>query len=112
MKKGNIIVGRALLNSKNSHMNLTPETVSAYRDILANPTKHNLPFPSFRDLFLPSDYAIAKHIAHDKYEKIIDRNIPKVIFYILLDEIFPQKKDSAGNLGWCFKFADGFGNDA
>jgi len=84
-------------------MELNQESISAYRELLANPKNHNLPFPSFRDLFLPSDEAIAKHVAHEKYCKLIDRNIPKVIFYILMDEIFPQKKDSEGNLGWCFK---------
>jgi hypothetical protein len=87
-------------------MELNTETVSAYRELLANPKKHNLPFPSFRDLFLPSDDAISKHVVHAEYEKRVDRNIPKVIFYILLDEIFPQKNDDSGNLGYCLKFID------
>jgi len=85
-------------------MNVTTELVSVYRDMLANPSKHNLPFQSFREIFLPSDDAIAKHEVHDTYQKIINREIPKIIFYIILDGIFPQKNDEKGNLGYCVKF--------
>lgn len=87
-------------------MELNKESVSAYRELLTNPKEHNLPFPSFRELFLHSDQAIAKHVVYEQYQKLIDKKIPKVIFYILLDEIFPQKKDASGCLGYCLKFRD------
>lgn len=87
-------------------MILNEQTVSEYRNLLANPKENGLPFPSFREIFLPSDEAIAKHIVFEKYQKIINRNIPKLIFYILLDEIFPQKNDSSGCLGYCLSFKE------
>ncbi|KPE51259.1 hypothetical protein [Chryseobacterium indologenes] len=85
-------------------MTINQEMVSAYKECLANPKKHNLSFPSLREIFLPSDIAVAKHIVFEKYQIIIGREIPKLIFYIILDEVFPQKKADDGNLGWCLEF--------
>lgn len=87
-------------------MILTEDLISAYKQMLSNPEKHDLPFPSLREIFLPSDTAIAKHLVYDKYQRIIDKNIPKIIFYIIMDEIFPQKKAEDGNLGYVVKFKE------
>lgn len=87
-------------------MVLTEELISAYKQMLSNPEKHNLAFPSLREIFLLSDTAIAKHIVYDKYQRIIDKNIPKIIFYIIMDEMFPQKKAEDGNLGYVVKFKE------
>lgn len=87
-------------------MTINEQTISAYKQMLSNPEKNNLPFPSLREIFLPSDTAIAKHIVWDRYQRLIDRNIPKLIFYIIMDEIFPQKIAEDGNLGYALKFKD------
>lgn len=85
-------------------MNLTPEVVKAYRDILVNPEKHGSPFKSIDDIFDPSSTAIPKHIVFKEYIKIIDRDVPKVIFYIIMDGIFAQRIADDGNLGYLLKF--------
>jgi hypothetical protein len=85
-------------------MNINEETISAYRQMLANPAEFNLNFKPIDEIFDPSDQAIAKHIVHEKYEKIIDRNIPKLIFYIIMDGLFTQRKSDDGNLGYLLKF--------
>lgn len=87
-------------------MTLTEDLILTYKQMLSNPEKHNLQFPSLREIFLPSETAIAKHIVYDKYQKIIDKNIPKIVFYIIMDEMFPQKKAEDGNLGYVVKFKD------
>lgn len=72
--------------------------------MLNNPEKHNLPFKSIDDIFDYSNEPIAKHEVHSQYERLIDRNIPKLIFYIIMDGLFPQRKCDDGNLGWLLKF--------
>lgn len=85
-------------------MQINEQTIFAYKEMLADPEKHNLPFQSLREIFLPSDIAIAKHIVYNEYQKVIDRNIPKLIFYIIMDEIYPQKIAENGDLGYCLEF--------
>lgn len=85
-------------------MEINEQTISAYKKMLSKPKEYNLPFKSLREIFNPSDEAIAKHIVFEEYQKIIDRNIPKLIFYIIMDDIFPQNVASDGNLGYCLKF--------
>lgn len=81
-------------------MILDEQTVNEYKKMLSNPKEYNLPFKSLRELFIPSDKAVAKHILYEDYQKAIDRNIPKIIFYIIMDEIFPVSKAEDGNLGY------------
>lgn len=59
---------------------------------------------SIDDIFGYSNEPIAKHEVHSQYERLIDRNIPKPIFYIIMDNLFPQRKCEDGNLGYLLKF--------
>lgn len=81
-------------------MILDEQTVNAYKNMLSNPKEYNLPFKSLGELLIPSDKVIAKHILYNDYKKAIDRNVPKVVFYIIMDEIFPIGKAEDGNLGY------------
>jgi hypothetical protein len=85
-------------------MTINEQSISAYKQILTNPAEFNMPFKSIDDIFEPSSTAIAKHIVYEKYQRIIDRNIPKLIFYIIMDGIFAQRKADDGNLGYLLKF--------
>lgn len=85
-------------------MTINQERILAYKEMLTNPDKFNLPFKSIDDIFEPSSTTIAKHIVYEQYQKLIDRNIPKLIFYIIMDGLFAQRKANDGNLGYLLKF--------
>lgn len=85
-------------------MTINEQSISAYKQMLTNPVEFNLPFKSIDDIFEPSSTAIAKHIVYEKYQRLIDRNIPKFIFYIIMDGIFAQRTADDGNLGYLLKF--------
>lgn len=89
-------------------MELTPALISAYRDIIFNPSKHGLEFKPMKDCFEKSDEVTAKHILHFKFMIYINKPLPKVIFYILMDELFGfgDGKDENGYLGYHLKIVE------
>ncbi|WP_126654110.1 hypothetical protein [Chryseobacterium aureum] len=89
---------------ENKNMVLNNELIQAYKQMLSNPKDYNLPFKSIDEIFDPSDNAIAKHSVFEKYQSLIQRDIPKVVFYIIMDGLFVQRKADDGNLGWLLTF--------
>ncbi|QIK58778.1 hypothetical protein G7050_02545 [Dysgonomonas sp. HDW5A] len=87
-------------------MNLTPETVSAYKELITNPQNHGLELTSITDFFIKSDKVTAKHILARAYIDHIQKPLPKVILYIIMDEIYGQCSEKAddGNLGYRLTF--------
>jgi len=86
-------------------MQLTPQVISEFKKIISNPKDYNFQFPAFDEIFEKSDTPIAKHLAYNKYISIIkNRNLTKMIFYIIMDEVFEVKKCEDGDLGYCVKF--------
>jgi len=85
-------------------MKLTPELIGAYKKLISNPKENNLYFPALDDIIENSDNVIAKHIVFEKYLAIIKKPIPKVVFYIIADELYKQKLDPKGDIGYCVNF--------
>lgn len=87
-------------------MELNPQTVDAYKTLITNPKENNLPFDSITDCFDKSKDVTAKHILAKQYIDYIDKPLPKVILYIIMDQIFGQcnGKDANGDLGYYLKF--------
>jgi hypothetical protein len=85
-------------------MYLTPELVASFKTAIENPTEHGFAFKPFKDYWLSSDVVTAKHILADEYMKIV--NIPKLVLYIIMDEVFGQcrDKDKDGLLGYKLAF--------
>lgn len=51
--------------------------------------------------FDPSETAIAKHIVFKEFTEITKwKSLPKIIFYILMDELYTVGKAPDGNLGY------------
>ena len=69
-------------------MTLTPELIEAYKKMITNPKEYNLEFESLGEIFEKSEIAIAKHLVYDSYLLRIKKPVPKVIFYIIMDEMF------------------------
>ena len=78
-------------------MTITPDVIEAHREVLTNPNLYGLPITPLAECFVSADEAIPAHILHKQYEKRIDRNVPKVIFYIIMDGAFPATKAKAPN---------------
>jgi hypothetical protein len=75
-----------------SEIILTPEAVNAYKILMTK----------------PKEKGTAKHILFKKYLARIQKPLPKIFFYIVMDELYADKivKCSDGNLGYKLKLSD------
>lgn len=87
-------------------MILSPELVAAYTKLIKSPKENGLDFPSLDEILEKSDDVIAKHLVFERYADIIKKPLPKVIFYIICDELFTQKIGADGHIGYFVKFKD------
>ncbi|NDV96467.1 hypothetical protein D0T84_16320 [Dysgonomonas sp. 521] len=84
-------------------MVLNEQTVNAYKELLINPQKHNLKITSITDFFAPSEIVIAKDILAKSYIDHINKPVPKIIIYIIMDDLYGaciEKDSNNGNLGY------------
>jgi hypothetical protein len=83
-------------------MTICKESVDAYQKLLTNPSEYGLPFPPITEVLVPGEKVIAKHILYQQFMEWFDRDLPKVFFYIVMDNVFgcAREKDDAGNLGY------------
>jgi hypothetical protein len=90
------------------NITLTPEAVNAYKELITNPKKHGLTMLSLEEVFEDTEEATAKHILFNEYLKKVNHQLPKVFFYIIMDEIYSNKiaKANDGNLGYKLKFSE------
>jgi hypothetical protein len=83
-----------MLNDSKPHMNepirLTPEVIDLYKDFLVNPGKHNLSYRPITECFEKSSTVTAKHILAKQYMDYLNRPLPKVVLYIIMDQVFGQ----------------------
>ena len=84
---------------------LTPEAVVAYKEIMTNPKKHGLEMPSLEECFEDAEEGTAKHLLFKEYIDRIRKPLSKVFFYIVMDEIYWDKhiKCADGNYGYKLK---------
>ncbi len=55
--------------------------------------------------YTAAEEATAKHLLYQEFvEKTKWKNLPKLIFYILMDKLYTVKKAPDGNLGYCVTF--------
>lgn len=84
-------------------MILNRATIETYKELLFSPGKLNLPYKPFPDCFAKTLTVTASHILYRDYVRSIDdRPLPKLIFYIIMQETFgfPSGKDATGDLGY------------
>jgi len=87
-------------------MTLTPELIAFYKNALTNPKENELAFPSISEVFEPADTAIAKDVAYGYYLGAVERStsqIPKIVFYIVMDELFQQGLTDNSEMGYLIK---------
>jgi hypothetical protein len=84
---------------------LTPELIATYRELMTNPKGNGLDFPALSEVFEKTEEATAKHVLHQQYIDLIQKPLPKLFFYIIMDELYPQAKAESGHLGYCVRIA-------
>lgn len=84
-------------------MVLNEESVNAYRTIAENPAEYKLTCPALKDCFESTEIATAKHILFDQYLELTKLDFPKLIFYIIMKDIYPVGKSPDGSLGYMVK---------
>ena len=88
---------------------LTPAVVERFTDFLVNPKKFNCTYKPLKECFVEGDHYEPQHLLYQQYVEYIKKPLPKVIFYIIMREQFPEYygKDSrpgmGGNLGYKLK---------
>lgn len=87
-------------------MVLSPESVDAYTQLLKDPKAHNLPIRPLSECFEDAAEATPKHLLFADYKNEVGENVPKVFFYIIMDNEYPTKiaKAPNGDLGYLLKF--------
>lgn len=84
-------------------MILTPERIAAYKELISNPSKHGLPITSINDFYEVSDTLASKYTLAKAYLVHVNNKIPKLILYIIMDEIYGESIDEKGILGYYLK---------
>jgi hypothetical protein len=67
---------------------LNEESIAAYKELMTNPTVHGLDMKTLKDCFRETENVTPKHILFEQYRDLIQKPIPKVIFYIIMDEVY------------------------
>lgn len=89
-------------------MELSKESVDAYKELLENPEKYGLEFRPLKECFESSDQVTPKHILFEQYIEYLQKPLPKVIFYIIMDEVYGnligRKDEKPKDLGYKLTF--------
>lgn len=65
---------------------------------------------NIQQYFIVSEVCIPKHLLYKEFtEKTKWKGLPKLIFYILMDDLYPNSisKAADGNLGYCLELKEG-----
>lgn len=75
---------------------MTPQTVALFRKFVEHPEEcEGCDYKPIRECFEKSDTCTPQHILFNEYIAYLKRPLPKVFFYIIMDEIYPELKGNA-----------------
>ena len=95
---------------------LTPDVIAQYKDFLVNPAKYKCDYKPLHDCFVEGDHYAPQNHLYEQYIDYIQKPLPKVIFYIIMQEEFSEyggcdmitEKDGSrhnGDFGYKLKLA-------
>ena len=92
---------------------LCPESIDAYKTLLTHPADHGLTFRPLAECFRESDTVTPKHELYATFINYLQKPLPKVMFYIIMDELYSSLIDveklpdgTNGNLGYKLAFIE------
>lgn len=75
---------------------LTPKTVAMFRKFVEHPEEFKgCNYKPIQECFEKSDLCTPKHILFNQYIAYLRRPLPKVFFYIIMDDIYPEMRGKA-----------------
>ena len=75
---------------------MTPQTVALFRKFVEHPEEcEGCDYKPIRECFEKSDTCTPQHILFNEYIAYLKRPLPKFMFYIIMDEIYPELKGTA-----------------
>lgn len=90
---------------------LTPGHVAAYKELLTNLEKNGFNFRPITECFKEIETVTPKHELFNVYIDYLNKPLPKVMFYIIMDELYGHLIGQAinaegkpGNLGYKLEF--------
>lgn len=90
---------------------LSPGLVAAYKELLTNPKKNGFDFRPITECFREIETVTPKHELFNVYIEYLQKPLPKVIFYIIMDELYGNltgramdAEDKSGYLGYKLEF--------
>ena len=88
---------------------LTPAVIERFTDFLVNPEKWNCTYKPLKECFVEGDHYEPQHLLYQQYVDYIKKPLPKVVFYIIMREQFPEyfgkddREGQRGDLGYKLK---------
>lgn len=88
---------------------LTPKVIGQFTDFLVNPKKYNCDYKPLKECFVEGDHYEPQHLLYQQYVDYIKKPLPKVVFYIIMREQFPEyfgvddRPGQRGDLGYKLK---------
>lgn len=83
---------------------LSPGFVAAYKELLTNPKKNGFDFRPITECFREIETVTPKHELFNVYIEYLQKPLPKVIFYIIMDELYGnltgRAMDAEGKSGY------------
>lgn len=85
---------------------INKESIDSYQEILTNPSTYGLSFRPIQECFIKAETVTAKHILASEFIKNEAPNLPKLVCYIIMDNLFGfcDGKDPNGDLGYHLTF--------
>ena len=75
---------------------LNPQTVALFRKFVEHPEEmEGCDYRPIQECFEKSDVCTPQHILFNQYIAYLRHPLPKVFFYIIMDEIYPDLKGKA-----------------
>lgn len=72
-------------------MELSYDAINAYKELLTNPQKYGFDFKPIKECFEEVEEVTPKHILYEQYMEYLKKPLPKVVFYIIMDELFGDR---------------------
>lgn len=88
------------------NIRLDGPTIALFKSFLMEPEKYGCNYKPMRECFVEADEYTPQHILFQQYVDYLQKPLPKVIFYIIMREVYPEyfgKQNDKGDLGYKLK---------
>ena len=71
---------------------VTPDVINHYKDLLKHPEKYGCTYQPLHEVFVKCDEVTPQDILFNQYLNYIKKPLPKVVFYIIMEQEFAAYK--------------------